>query len=113
VSTQYEKWVNCVWLSEHMSMLERSRLHELYAVKRIDPRDAEVYRRSLKCVFDSFLEVYATIRSDRYSRAFRCGKKTMLLMIAGPGCVQMTIHTDFVKILKTECPDAFIDSLMP
>jgi hypothetical protein len=75
VSTQCEKWVNCVWWAAHMSMLERSLRHERYAVKRIDPQDAEVYRRSIKCVFDSFLEVYATIHSDRYSRAFQCEKK--------------------------------------
>jgi hypothetical protein len=34
-------------------------------------------------------------------------------MIEGPDSVQMTIHADFVKILKNECPDAFSDSLMP
>ena len=42
VSTRYEKWVKCVWLLEHMSMIERSRRHERYSVKRIDARDVDV-----------------------------------------------------------------------
>jgi len=75
VSTRYEKWVKCVWLAAHMPMLERSRRHERYAVKRIDPADAEVYRLALKHVFESLLRVYETIRSDRYSRVFRPERK--------------------------------------
>ena len=71
VSTRYEKWVKCVWLLEHMSMIERSRRHERYSVKRIDASDVDVYRLAFKCVFDSFIDVYETIRSDRYSRVFR------------------------------------------
>jgi len=34
-----------------------------------------VYRLAFKCVFDSFIDVYETIRSDRYSRVFRLVKK--------------------------------------
>ena len=75
VSTRYEKWVKCVWLAAHMPMLERSRRHERYAVKRIDPADAEVYRLALKYVFESFLRVYATIRSERYSRVLHLDRK--------------------------------------
>jgi hypothetical protein len=76
VSTRYEKWVKCVWLVAHMPMLERSRRHERYAPRVIAPADAEVYRLALKHVFESLLCVYETIRSDRYSRAFRPeGKK--------------------------------------
>jgi hypothetical protein len=75
VSTRYEKWVKCVWLAAHMPMLERSRRHERYAVKRIDPADAEVYRLALKHVFESFLRVYATVRSERYSRVLRLDRK--------------------------------------
>jgi hypothetical protein len=75
VSTRYEKWVKCVWLAAHMPMLERSRRHERYAVKRIDPADAEVYRLALKYVFESFLRVYATIRSERYSCVLHLDRK--------------------------------------
>ena len=75
VSARYEKWVKCVWLLEHMSMIERSRRHERYSVKRIDASDVDVYRLAFKCVFDSFIDVYETIRSDRYSRVFRLVKK--------------------------------------
>ncbi|NBX18934.1 MAG: hypothetical protein EBR09_16400 [Proteobacteria bacterium] len=71
VSTRYEKWVRCVWLAAHVHMLERSRRHERYSAKRIDAVEAEVYRLALKTVFESFLQAYATVRSDRFSRMFR------------------------------------------
>ncbi len=37
-------------------------------MKRIDAKDVDVYRLAFKCIFDSFIDVYETIRSDRYSR---------------------------------------------
>lgn len=85
VSTQYEKWVHCVWLAAHMSMLERSRRHERHAVKRIAPADADVYRRAFKCVFDSFLDAYAALRCDRHSRVCRWGKKNNAIDARGAG----------------------------
>ena len=88
VSTRYEKWVKCLWLLEHMSMIERSRRHERYSVKRIDA----VYRLAFKCIFDSFIDVYETIRSDRYSRVcdkvFRLVKPKVWGDITFPGTPQ-------------------------
>ena len=66
VSMRYEKWVKCVWLSTHMFALERSRRHERYLTKTIKEVDADVYRRALKYVFDSFLEMYETLQSRRF-----------------------------------------------
>ena len=62
VSLQYEKWVKCVWLVTHMLALERSRRHERYAVKTIAKKDADVYRRALLYVFQSFLRMYKTLQ---------------------------------------------------
>lgn len=62
VSTQYEKWVKCVWLCTHMLALERSRRHERYSVKTIKESDADIYRRALKYVFHSFLQMYETMK---------------------------------------------------
>jgi hypothetical protein len=45
------------------------------SVKRIDAKDVDVYRLAFKCIFDSFIDVYETIRSDRFSRVFRLVKK--------------------------------------
>lgn len=77
VSTRYEKWVKSVWLAAHIHVLERSRRHERYSVKRIEKTDAEIYRLALKTVFESFLQVYATIRSDRHSRVLCRLKKNI------------------------------------
>jgi hypothetical protein len=75
VSTRYEKWVKCVWLSTHMFALELSRRHERYTVKTIKEVDADVYRRALKYVFDSFLQMYETLLSKRLRKAQRLQKK--------------------------------------
>lgn len=65
VSTKYEKWIKCVWLSTHMFALERSRRHERYTVKTIKEVDADIYRKALKYVFDSFLQMYETLHIKR------------------------------------------------
>ena len=75
VSMRYEKWVKCVWLSTHMFALERSRRHERYTVKTIKEVDADVYRRVLKYVFDSFLQMYETLHSKRLQKPARLQKK--------------------------------------
>jgi len=75
VSMRYEKWVKCVWLSTHMFALERSRRHERYIVKTIKEVDADVYRRALKYVFDSFLQMYETLHSNRLQKPARLQKK--------------------------------------
>jgi len=74
VSMRYEKWVKCVWLSTHMFALERSRRHERYTTKTIKEVDADVYRRALKYVFDSFLQMYETIQSRRFHTTARLKK---------------------------------------
>jgi hypothetical protein len=63
VHTQYQKWLQCLWLATHMREQEQARATKAH-VAAIPPAQAGIYRAAVRYVLEQLEELYGSVGAE-------------------------------------------------